>query len=335
MDMRDFTILKELDKDSRIPFQQIAKKINLSKDAVNYRIENLRKQGIIKGFHASINIGKIGYIGMRLLLKLYQVSPEKEQEIIDYLLQEQGLGWIVSVEGYWDINTYFYFKDINQMHSFYQNFIDKYGNYIENKNFSIYHQVKGYSRDYLDTQLERKSFTIYENDIPIDVDEKDMIILSLLGEDARTTILRISQETGLTSKTVIERIKKLERDGVITGYRLTLGLDKLNYTYYKIHITLFNSTIEDKKKLVQYIRENPNIIFEDMLIGGYDVEFEFEAQSSHQIRTFIEDIRRKFSTIIKEYELLTYYKMHQERFFPKIEFMNKKKKDINVGVKGR
>ena len=84
MDARDVTILKELDKNSRIPYQQIAKKINLSKDTVNYRIENMKKIGIIKGFHASINVGKLGYIGMRLLLKLYQVSPEKEQEIIQY-----------------------------------------------------------------------------------------------------------------------------------------------------------------------------------------------------------------------------------------------------------
>jgi DNA-binding Lrp family transcriptional regulator len=323
MDARDVTILKELDKNSRIPYQQIAKKINLSKDTVNYRIENMKKIGIIKGFHASINVGKLGYIGMRLLLKLYQVSPEKEQEIIQYLLDEQDLGWIVSVEGYWDINTYFYFKDINQMHIFYQNFIDKYSNYIEDKNFSIYYQVKAYSRDYLDKQLERQSFIIYENSDPIEIDEKDTIILSLLGEDARTTILKMSQETGLTSKTVIERIKKLENEKIITGYRITLGLDKLNYTYYKIQITLFNSTMENKKQLIQYIRENPNIIFEDKLIGGDDIEFEFEAQTPDQIRSFIDDIRRKFSTIIKEYELLTYYKLHQERFFPKIEIQDK------------
>jgi Lrp/AsnC family transcriptional regulator, leucine-responsive regulatory protein len=318
MDIKDVTILKELDKNSRTYFQQIAKKINLSKDAVNYRIDNLKKLGIIKGFHASINVGKLGYIGMRLLVKLYQVSPEKEQEIIDYLLKEKGLGWLVSVEGYWDINTYFYFEDINQMYLFYQKFIDKYSNYIENKNFSMYHQVKGYSRDYLDNHLERKSFIIYENDEQVVVDEKDIIILSLLGEDARTTILKMSQKTGLTSKTVIERVKKLERENVITGYRLTLDLDKLNYTYYKIHITLFNSTLENKKQLIQYIRENPNIIFEDQLIGGYDIEFEFEAQKPEQIRIFIEDIRRKFSTIIKEYELLTYYKLHRENFFPKL-----------------
>ncbi|MBU1201609.1 MAG: Lrp/AsnC family transcriptional regulator [Nanoarchaeota archaeon] len=324
MDARDITILKELDKNSRIPFQQIAKKINLSKDTVNYRIENLKKQGIIKGFHASINVGKLGYIGMRLLVKLYQVSPEKEQEIINYLLDEPSLGWVVSVEGYWDINTYFYFKDINQMHLFYQTFIDKYSNYIENKNFSIYHQIKAYSRDYLDKQLERTPFIIYENSVPIDIDEKDTIILSLLGGDARTTILKMSQETGLTSKTVIERIKKLEKENIITGYRLTLGLDKLNYIYYKIHITLFNSTIEKKHQLIQHIRENPNIIYEDQLIGGYDIEFEFEAQTPDQIRNFIDDMRRKFSTIIKEYELLTYYRLHQERFFPKIKVQNKK-----------
>lgn len=317
MDAKNIMILRELDKNSRAPFQQIAKKINLSKDSVKYRVENLKKQGIINGFHAVINVGKLGYIGMRLLVKLYQASPEKEQEIIQHLLDEQGLGWVVSVEGYWDINTYFYFKEINEMHAFYQKFVDKYSNYIDDKNFSIYHLVKAYSRDYFDKELIRKEFIIYQNDVPESIDEKDIIILSLLGDDARTTILKLAQETKLTSKTVIERIKKLEKQKIITGYRLSLGLEKLKYTYYKIHITLFNSTKEDKQKIIQYIRMNPNIIYEDELIGGYDIEFEFEAQTPEQIRDFIEDIRRKFSNLIKEYELLTYYKLHRERFFSK------------------
>jgi Lrp/AsnC family leucine-responsive transcriptional regulator len=61
------------------------------------------------------------------------------------------------------------------------------------------------------------------------VDDKDMRILALLGRDARTSYADIGEAVGLAPSSVHERVRKLERSGVIRGYRADLNLEALGY----------------------------------------------------------------------------------------------------------
>ena len=57
LDEKDKKILYELDKNSRQGISSIAKKVRLSKEVVNYRIKNLEKRKIIKGYYAVLQRG--------------------------------------------------------------------------------------------------------------------------------------------------------------------------------------------------------------------------------------------------------------------------------------
>ena len=62
------------------------------------------------------------------------------------------------------------------------------------------------------------------------LDDTDVRILALLQEDCRTPLARLGEHVGLSAPAVLERIKKLEVAGVITGYHALLdgrriGLD--------------------------------------------------------------------------------------------------------------
>ena len=61
IDNVDRRILYELDINARIPVTQLAKKLRLSREKVNYRINNLIKRGIIRKFVTMINPVKLGY----------------------------------------------------------------------------------------------------------------------------------------------------------------------------------------------------------------------------------------------------------------------------------
>lgn len=316
MDKKDSFILKELDNNSRQPYSLIAKKVKLSKDAVKYRINKLVESGVIKGFRTIINIGKLGYVPVRFLIKLKGVSPEKEQEIIEFFKSSKYLGWIVSVEGYWDINTYFYFKTTNQMAEFYNLFISKYRTFIDDKNFNIYENIVCYSREYFDDSqifFERKIVSLNED---FQVDDLDKQILFLLSENSRVNVVDIAKQSNTTSKTIIQRIKNLETNEIITGYRIHLDLSKINYVYYKIHITLQNIEDNQYSLIKSYIVQNKNVIYWDELVGGYDIEFEMEIESQEKLRIFLEELRSNFSENIKDYEILYYYKQHYEKYYP-------------------
>jgi DNA-binding Lrp family transcriptional regulator len=54
------------------------------------------------------------------------------------------------------------------------------------------------------------------------LDEIDSVILRSLQVDARTTLARVGRAAGLSPSAVHERIRRLQRDGVIKGWTLEL-----------------------------------------------------------------------------------------------------------------
>jgi Lrp/AsnC family transcriptional regulator, leucine-responsive regulatory protein len=58
-------------------------------------------------------------------------------------------------------------------------------------------------------------------------DEIDKKILKELQEDARTSYAELGRRVGLTTPAVIERVRKLEDAGIITGYRAEINPAKV------------------------------------------------------------------------------------------------------------
>jgi len=54
------------------------------------------------------------------------------------------------------------------------------------------------------------------------LDEKDKDILSILQENGRATLKEISRLTGMRETTIFSRIKRLEKRGIIKGYKAIL-----------------------------------------------------------------------------------------------------------------
>jgi Lrp/AsnC family leucine-responsive transcriptional regulator len=320
MDLKNRKLLTYLDQNSRQSINQLAKKLQLSNASVKNRIQHLLDKGIIKRFATIIDVGKLQFIPIRIFLKLTHASKTDEQELISFLINSQRIGWVVSVQGYWDINTYFTFKSIPEIHSFYNELTQKFGHIIADKQLGIYQSVVNYTRTYLIEKVTKEKRIITSSTKHVNIQDDEYLILQLLAENSRASILEIAQKTKLTSKTVIGKIKKLEKLQIITGYRIQLDLNKIDYEYYKLHVQFATGKRSDEqiKKLQMYISQLTQVIYEDTVTGGYDIELEVEVQSSQHLRNLVKQIRNRFSPLIADIEVLQYYEQHFERYFPKI-----------------
>ena len=61
LDATDWAIIGEIQRDARLSFNQIAKRVNLSAPSVAARIRHLEETGVIEGYHARISPAAIGW----------------------------------------------------------------------------------------------------------------------------------------------------------------------------------------------------------------------------------------------------------------------------------
>lgn len=317
LDLKDKKLLYELDLNSRQSYNQLSKKLKLSKTSTLYRIKQLQKKGIIKQFQTTIDTGKLGYIGFRLYFSLQRATPNKKREIIDFLNSKEFVVWLVSIEGDYDIGALILVKSVKEMSLFWKEFLDKYLNYVDKRLLTIMSKVSYFSRAYL---LNLKN-NIYEINFitepeEIEIDDKDRRIMELMATNSRRPIIEIASKVKLTTKTVIERIKQLENKKVIVGHKTVFDLNKLGYQYFKLHFRLSNTTNEKEKKFRSYIKSHPNIVYEDVVLGGDDLEIEIQVQNLNELRKILDKINEEFADIIKEHKIMQFYEEHKYLILP-------------------
>ncbi len=61
------------------------------------------------------------------------------------------------------------------------------------------------------------------------LDEIDRRILSLLQQDCKVPLAKIGEKVGLSAPSVVERVRKLESEGFVTGYHACLDARRLGY----------------------------------------------------------------------------------------------------------
>ncbi len=91
------------------------------------------------------------------------------------------------------------------------------------------------------------------------LDDLNCSILELLQNNGRISYNEIARQVGLSTPSVIERIRKLEDAGIIGGFTVRLDLEKLGYTVMalievKTSPTTYNKVLEFAQKQRQ-IRE--------------------------------------------------------------------------------
>ena len=157
-----------------------------------------------------------------------------------------------------------------------------------------------------------------EGDIErFNLDERDRIILSLLSKNSRISLVDIASKVELTANGVKERIKNLENKGIILGYRVMIDYKLLDFLHYRIFLHFNNVTEEKEEKIMNLLRKNKAIISITKTIGFCDLEFRAILENIDEFFNLMEELKREFPDLIKDYDSIIYYKFHDTlNYFP-------------------
>lgn len=103
-DQIDRKILKMLSFDAKTPTYKIANEINLSSDAVIYRIKRLLNVGIIERFMAVIDVSRLGYHWHVILFQLRNLTDEKEGNLVRFVKSHSNMLYLSQSIGKYDFS---------------------------------------------------------------------------------------------------------------------------------------------------------------------------------------------------------------------------------------
>ena len=311
---KDKKILAELEHNSRQSFSEIAKRLKTSKEVINYRVKNLLKEGIIIRFFTEINLAKLGMQVYKICFQFQNVNFKKEEEMYNYFIHELKIPWIISCSGKYDMIMSFGAHDINDFDHYLTRIMNKFSDYILNKEISTTLFFMTFDRRWINNEKEI-SHTTVGGDIEKNLlDNKDREILVGLSNHSRIQIIELANKLNLTSGAVINRIKSLEKKGVINRYRLGLSYKKLGKEFCKAFVYLTNKTSEEEKKLINYVESLPQIFTIIKCVGSWDLEFEFLVDNFPEFHDIMRQIKNRFN-IVRGYESVIISKEYGINYF--------------------
>ncbi len=122
----------------------------------------------------------------------------------------------------------------------------------------------------------------------MDFDDLDKKLLVYLQEDAKQTTKELSYKLGLSVTAVYERIKKLEKNGVISKYVALLNRDKISKNFTVLcHVKLIQHKKEYVLDFEKEVVNLPEITECFHVSGDYDYILKINVKDMQDYRNFM------------------------------------------------
>lgn len=123
------------------------------------------------------------------------------------------------------------------------------------------------------------------------VDEVTKQILTILQAEGRITNSELADRVGIPATSLSDRIRRLQRDGVITGFGARLDPRKIGLTMLVfIEVRLDKTTPQVFEKFALAVRAAPEVLECHMVAGGLDYLVKTRFDSMENYRRFLGDV---------------------------------------------
>jgi Lrp/AsnC family leucine-responsive transcriptional regulator len=120
------------------------------------------------------------------------------------------------------------------------------------------------------------------------LDKIDARILRVLQKDGRISNLKLAEEVHLSPTAVLERVKRLVRDGFILGYEARLDPHKLGAGMMVfIEVVLDRTTHDAMNTFKAAVQVRPEILECHLVAGGFDYLIKTRVANIQAYREFV------------------------------------------------
>ncbi len=301
---KDLKIMQQIIENARMPLTVLARKTNLSREVVQYRLKQLEKN-FITAYQARINLNHFAEAIYTIYLNIQGLERENA---ITKLKKLPLVHWISNSGGRWNYVVTFSVNYENRL----KNFIDKL--FYTFKDHIAQYTLTQHLLEYKDTfaslfgikELKTSEKAIEQKRI---LDKIDIEILKELIKNCRVSNLEIAEKLNLTRETIRQRIQRLEKNEIIINYRTLINPSALELENYVLAIKCKNSNTNVLKELCNSLASINNCSYICLTAGEINLLVTISVKNLHELDKISTKVQKDFPNLIKEIEPLPLFEI--------------------------
>ncbi len=137
------------------------------------------------------------------------------------------------------------------------------------------------------------------------LDEKDLMLLDILQKNSNLSLKEISRKLKSPITTVHARLRKLEKAGIIQGYKAILNYKKIGFSTTAFILASFrykimkNGKLISQREIARKIANLPGVQEVHIISGDWDILIKVKARSVDEVGKFVLDKLRLVEGIEK------------------------------------
>lgn len=151
------------------------------------------------------------------------------------------------------------------------------------------------------------------------LDEKNQIILQMLVDNPRTSLLKISKKVKISKPAVLKRIKQMEEKKIILEYVSYYNLIRAGYQSYAI---LLETNKDDEDKFVDRLSKHKFSVAVVEIASKFNIFWMVFSKNSKHLNQIISEVSK--TTLIKDLKILPII----ENYFDNYKLFGESKQDL-------
>lgn len=119
-------------------------------------------------------------------------------------------------------------------------------------------------------------------------DAKDRRLLQLLSKDARMSWAKLSDAIGLAAPSTTDRVRKLERSGVIRGYHARIDPTRIGYDVLAF-VWLSVNAPGSHEAIARWARASRHVLECHIVAGGHDYMLKLLCRDTLELERILRD----------------------------------------------
>lgn len=315
LDLLSRKILNEIEMNARIPHSQLAKKLKTSKQVIKYRIEKLEEQKIIQGYFAIVDLLKLGYSAHVIYLKLQEISSTQQETWHKKIDKHPAVMSTGKNAGEWDLTIVIKSRNNAELDKIFKEITEGKEDKIKKKIITTQIESTYLTETIFYDKQGPEAITDGKPALRIKLDKTDEKLLELLAKDGRATLVDLSEKLKLTPNAIKQRIKNLEKNKIIVGWKTKINYELLDFLHFRVFIHAKKMSDNFYNQVKTFLKQKGNIESISKFWGYADIDFRIHAKDIFELYNVIAEIKDKFignvididSMIIVGWEGINYY----------------------------